>query len=95
MRAHVVRFLHHPRWHHLRAHSISTSGTYWRACQSAAAGLLNRFDIGQEKKLPARRNQTAASSRAKRQRAILSLRRWLHEPLTTQRKVTRAHRRHS
>jgi general secretion pathway protein A len=94
LRMHGVRFLKHPRWQQLRARSVSNSRAYWRACKSSAAGLLQRFDIGQEKLLP-RRNQTAIPGRAKRQRAIVSLRRWLHEPLSSQRKVHRVHRRHS
>jgi len=77
----------HPRLKQFRARVLSASKTSWTSFASAIPPWLAR-PLGINQQAARRPAQTAAASRVKRRRAILSLRRWLHEPLTTEQKRT-------
>jgi len=77
----------HPRLKQFRAQALSASKTSWASFASAIPPWLAR-PLGINQQAARRPTQTAAASRVKRRRAILSLRRWLHEPLTTEQKRT-------
>src|SRR5882724_8647978 len=77
----------HPRLKQFRARVLSASKTSWTSFASAIPPWLAR-PLGINQQAARRPAQTAAASRLKRRRAILSLRRWLHEPLTTEQKRT-------
>ncbi len=90
----VSRLLSDPRWRELHTRAVSASQASWRAFKSAMLSWLSqRSGIHQPESR--KRAQSAAASRANRRRAILSLRRWLHEPLTTQQKRTHGNQRRS
>jgi general secretion pathway protein A len=77
----------HPRLKQFRARALSASKTSWTSFASAIPPWLAR-PLGINQHAARRPTQAAAASRVKRRRAILSLRRWLHEPLTTEQKRT-------
>src|SRR5579859_6817021 len=86
------RFLTHSRWTHLCAQVVSWSQSAWRQLFAALPPDLARF-FGVTSPTPAKR--APHFSRPGRSRAIVSLRRWLHEPLSTQRRSSRVHNRRS
>jgi len=87
LRIRLSRTLSDVRWKELRTRDVSASETSWRALKSAVPQwLIQRLGIRETR---GRKSESRASSRANRRRAILSVRRWLHEPLTSQQK--RAH----
>jgi general secretion pathway protein A len=99
---HLVRELHQlrtaaislasdPRWKQLQTRAASTSEASWRKFKSAMPPWLGK-SLGIRQRQANKRTQSAGSSRASRQRAVLYLRRWLHEPLNTQRKRSAARR---
>jgi general secretion pathway protein A len=100
VRIRVSQLLSDPRWRELHARAVSASQASWRAFKSAIPPWLNqhlgalneRMDIHQTE--AHKRAQTSAATRANRRRAILSLRRWLHEPLPTEQKRTHGNQRH-
>ncbi len=77
----------HPRLKQFRAQALSASKTSWTSFASAIPPWLAR-PLGINQQAARRPSHTAAASRVKRRRAILSLRRWLHEPVTTDQKRT-------
>jgi hypothetical protein len=84
-----------PRWKQLRARSVSISRDSWNRFKSALPTRLSQYLRIRETET-GQRASTRGSSRAKRPRGIISLRRWLHEPLnTTQRKRTEGNQRRS
>jgi general secretion pathway protein A len=94
VRVRVTRLLSDPRWRQLRSQAVSASQASWHAFKSAIRPWPNQHvDIHQAD--ARKRAKSAAASRASRRRAIFSLRRWLHEPLTTQQKRTRENQRRS
>jgi hypothetical protein len=84
-----------PRWKQLRARAGSISRDSWNRFKSALPPRLNQY-WGIRETEPGQRASKTGSSRVKRPRGIISLRRWLHEPLnTTQRKRTEGNQRRS
>ena len=90
--ASASRALSDPRWKQLRARGIVGAQIAWhRGVAALPRGLshfLDRWKTDEENP-----QGSVRASRPQRPRAIISLRRWLHEPLTTQRRSHRAHRR--
>ena len=94
VRIRVSRLLSDTRWRELCTRAVSASQASWHAFKSTMHPWLSqRSGIHQTE--ARKRVQSAAASRANRRRAILSLRRWLHEPFTTQQKSTRGNQRRS
>lgn len=91
LRVHASRLPSDPRWIEIRNRAASASHTLWTSFTSATPG--KGFGIRQPQ--PHKHSQEVLASRASRRRAILSLRRWLHEPLNTQQKRTESARRRS
>jgi hypothetical protein len=77
----------YPRLKQFRAQALSALKTSWTSFASAIPPWLAR-PLGINQQAARRPAQAAAASRVKRRRAILSLRRWLHEPVTTDQKRT-------
>jgi general secretion pathway protein A len=92
VRVHVPHLLSDPRWRELHTRAVSASRASWRAFKSAIPLWLNRRS-GIHETESRKRAQSVAASRANRRRAILSLRRWLHEPLPTEQKRTHGNQR--
>jgi len=94
LRIFAARLASDPRWKQLQTRAAATSQAFWRSFKSAMPPwLAERLDIHQPK--PHNSAQSAASSRADRRRAMMYLRRWLHEPLSTQRKRAQTNPRRS
>jgi hypothetical protein len=93
-RIHAARFASDPRWKQLQTTAASKSHAFWQQLRSAMpAWLAEPLGIRQAKtQSPAQR---AAAGRANRRRAMVYLRRWLHEPLSSQRKRAQANSRRS
>jgi general secretion pathway protein A len=97
LRMHGSRLASDPRWKHLRTQVATT----WQASRlrfksAIPSWLAEPLGIHQEETHKrAQSDAAAATPRANRQRAILFLRRWLHEPLSTQRKRSQANARRS
>jgi len=89
-RVRASRLPSHPRWKPFRARAVFASHTSWTSFVSAMPPWLARA-LGINSHAPRKRVQSVVASRVKRRRGILSLRRWLHEPLTTQQKRTHGH----
>jgi len=83
-----------PGWIAIRNRVASASQNSWNSLVSAMPPWLARH-LGIRKSEAIERLQTASALRAKRRRTILSLRRWFHEPMTTQQKRTESTRRRS
>jgi hypothetical protein len=66
----------------------------WNSFKSATSPWLAQYFGIRQRKAPGRA-ENSVESRLKRRRAIVSLRRWLHEPLTTQQKRTQENQRRS
>ena len=80
LQARASRLPSDPRWIRTRGHIVATSRDYWRIiCSSMPAPLAQFFGVR-----PRHPNAQprAAAPRPTRRRAISSLRRWLHEPLS-------------
>jgi hypothetical protein len=85
LRARVSRTLSNPRWRQFRSRTVPASRSSWRDLKTSVRPWLSqpfRF----YRRLVTNRAQDAPHPRAARRRPIVSLRRWLHEPLTSQRK---------
>jgi general secretion pathway protein A len=79
-----------PRWKQLRTQFAGASQASCRRFKSAMPSwLAERFGIGQQE---THKQVHTGSPRVNRQRAMLYLRRWLHEPLSTQRKRSQTRR---
>jgi general secretion pathway protein A len=88
------KLLSDPRWKRIPAHAASASRNLWNSFKSATPPWLAQYFSIRQRSAPGRA-ENSVESRLKRRRAIASLRRWLHEPLTTQQKRTREHQRRS
>jgi hypothetical protein len=87
VRVHASRLPSHPEWQKFRSHAISASQNGWASFTSAVPPWLAQR-VGIKLRATRKHAQAVATSRDKHRRGILSLRRWLHEPLTTQQKRT-------
>jgi len=88
LRISAARLASDPRWKQLQTSAASKTHASWQRFKSAMPPwLAEHLGIHQHK--THNRAQSPAASRANRHRAMMYLRRWLHEPLSTQRK--RAH----
>lgn len=87
LRVRASRLLSHPEWQQFRARAVSASQTSWTSFTSAMPRRLAEL-LAINQHAARKRAPTAGASRLQRRRTILSLRRWLHEPLTTQQKRT-------
>jgi len=87
LRIRTSRLPSHPRLKQFRARALSASQTSWTSFASAMPPWL-AGPLGIHQHSARRHTQTAAVSRVKRRRAVLALRRWLHDPLTTPQKRT-------
>jgi len=94
LRIRAFRLPSYPRLKQLRARAVAASQTSWTAFASAMPPWLAE-PLGINRHAARKPAQTAAASRVKRRRAILSLRKWLHEPLTTQQKRSEGNQRRS
>jgi len=94
LRVRTSRLPSHPRLKQFRARALSASQILWSSFASALPPWL-AGPRGINQHVPRKRAQSAATSQVKRRRAILSLRRWLHEPETTQQKRTQGNQRQS
>lgn len=93
-RLHASRLSSDPRWKDIRAKAASVSQRCWTYLKFAIRPpLADR--LGERQHESRRTTQVTAASRVRRHRAIFSLRRWLHEPLTTQQKRTEGNQRGS
>ena len=88
LRMSAARLASDPRWNQLQTRAATTWRTSWQRVKSAMPPWL-AGPLGIRQPKTHNRAQSAAASRANRRRAMIYLRRWLHEPLSTQRK--RAH----
>jgi hypothetical protein len=82
--ARTSRLLSGPRWKQLHSRARSTSQSSWRALKGATLPRLTRILNLYHRHV--HKAAGAPAPRAARRRPIGSLRRWLHEPLTSQRK---------
>jgi general secretion pathway protein A len=94
LRVHASRLSSDRRWIEIRNRTASASHNLWTSCKSATQPWLAKAS-GIRQQQPHKHSQELLASRAKRRRAILSLRRWLHAPLNTQQKRTESTRHHS
>jgi len=94
LRVRASRLPSHPRLKQFRARALSVSQISWRSATSAMPTWLAE-PLGINQHATGKHAQSAAASRVKRRRVILSLRRWLHEPLTTQQKRKQGNQRRS
>jgi general secretion pathway protein A len=85
LRFHVSGISSYPRWKQLRTRTASESQATWRRFKSALSAL----------QLDRQRAQSSTARRVRHPRAINALRRWLHEPLTRQRKGTHGNQHRS
>jgi len=83
-----------PRWKQLQTSAVSKTQASWRRLKSAMPPWLAQL-LGNQQPKPHNRASRGASLRANHPRAMMYLRRWLHEPLTTQRKRAHTNQRHS
>jgi hypothetical protein len=87
LRVRGSRLPSHPKVKQFRARALSASQTLWTSFASTMPPSLAK-PLGINQQAASKPAQTTAASRVKRRRTILSLRRWLHEPVTTQQKRT-------
>jgi general secretion pathway protein A len=81
------------RWKDMRARAVSMSQSSWDSFRSALPSSLTQWLGPRRQETPKRAQQRVAVPHAKRPRGIISLRRWLHQPLTSQRKRTEGNQR--
>jgi general secretion pathway protein A len=84
----------HPGWKRFRSRAASASRTWSDSLKSAMPRWLAK-PFGVQQQAPRKRAQGNLQSRMNRRRAILSIRRWLREPLSTQQKRVKGNPRHS
>jgi general secretion pathway protein A len=90
----AAHFASDPRWNDLQITASSKSRASWQRFKSLMPlWLAEPLGIHQPK--TPTRGQSAAPARANRRRAMVYLRRWLHEPLNRQRKRAQANQRRS
>ena len=84
-----------PRWKHLPSRAVSVSQDSWNSFKSAMPPRLVKL-LGIRQVETGQRSSRTGYPRTKRPRGVISLRRWLHQPLdTTQRKRTEGNQRRS
>ncbi|MCU1242062.1 MAG: ATPase [Candidatus Acidoferrum typicum] len=88
LRISTARLASDPRWKQLQTRAATTSQASWQRFKSAMPPWLAE-PLGIHQLKTHNRAQSGASSRTNRRRTIMDLRRWLHQPLNSQRK--RAH----
>jgi general secretion pathway protein A len=94
LRLRASRLPSDPHWKDIRARAATVSQSCWTYLKFVIPpSLADRLSERQHESR--RTTQVTAASRIRRRRAILSLRRWLHEPLTTQPKRTEGNQRGS
>jgi general secretion pathway protein A len=93
LRGHAQRLRSDPRWIEIRNRAASVSRTFWTSFKSATPGWFAKGIGIRRQKL--HKHSQDVGSRARRGRVILSLRKWLHEPLDTQQKRAESARRRS
>lgn len=94
LRLRASRLPSDPHWKDIRAKAATVSQSCWTYFKFVIRPSL--ADRLSERQRESRRStQVTAAPRIRRRRAILSLRRWLHEPLTTQQKRTEGNQRGS
>jgi general secretion pathway protein A len=82
------------RWKDMSARAVSMSQRSWDSFKSAMpSSLAHYFGPRRQETTPKRAQQRASSPHAKRPRGIISLRRWLRQPLTSQHKRTEGSQR--
>jgi general secretion pathway protein A len=81
------------RWKDMRARAVSMSQSSWGTFKSAMPSSLAQWFGLRHQETAKRAQQRVISPHAKRPRGIISLRRWLHEPHTSQRKRTEGNQR--
>jgi hypothetical protein len=94
LRIRVARFAVDPRWKQIQITAASKSQASWQRFKSSLPPWLAK-PLGIHKAKPHSRAQSAAAARANRRRAIMYLRRWLHQPLNGVRKRVQANPRRS
>jgi general secretion pathway protein A len=94
LRARVSGLPSHPGWKRLRSRASFASRTWSDSFKSAMPSWLAK-PFGVHPQATRKRAQANLQSRLNRRRAILSLRRWLRQPLTTQQKRVKRNPRHS
>jgi len=94
LRIRVSRLLSDAHCKELHTRAVSALEASWRAFKSAVPRCLTQRS-GIHETEAHKSVQSRASSRANRRHAIFSVRRWLHEPLTTQQKRTHGNPRRS
>lgn len=95
LRARASHVASDPRWKHLHSRAVSIPQNSWNSFKSALPLRVIQF-LGIRQTQTGQRAAKTGSPRTKRPRGIISLRRWLHEPLnTTQRKRTEGNQRRS
>jgi general secretion pathway protein A len=88
LRIRAVRLASDPRWKQMEARAVSASrNAYDRLRAALPPWLAEPLGISQKQNSHIR-GQSAAASQASRRRTMMYLRRWLHEPLNSQRKRT-------
>ncbi len=94
LRIRAARFASDPRWKQLQTAAASKSRASWQRFKSSMPlWLAGPLGIHQSK--PHNRAQAAVAARANRRRAMMYLRRWLHQPLSSERKRAQANPRRS
>jgi hypothetical protein len=94
LRVRASRLPSHPQLKQFRSRALSTAQTSWASFTSGMPRWLAE-PLGIRQNAAHKRTSAAAASQVKRRRATLSLRRWLHESLTTQQKRTSGNQRRS
>ena len=94
LRIRAARFAADPRWKQIQTTAASKSQASWQRFKSSLPPWLAE-PLGIRQAKPQSRAQSAAAARANRRRAMMYLRRWLHEPLSSQRKRAQANPRRS
>jgi type II secretory pathway predicted ATPase ExeA len=90
LRLRARRLASDPRWKQLKARVVAASQNSWHQLKSAMPPWIAE-PLGIDRQNP-HQEQSAAASQIDRRRTMMYLRRWLHEPLNTQRK--RSHTSH-
>jgi general secretion pathway protein A len=93
LRIRAGRLASDPRWKRLQTSAASKTHTSWQRLKSTMPPWLAE-PLGIHQHKTHNRAQSAPASRANRHRAMMYLRRWLHEPLSTQRKREQPNSRH-
>ena len=94
LRIRAARFTVNPRWKQIQTTAASKSQASWQRFKSSMPLWLAK-PLGIHQAKTHSRERGAAAARANRRRAMMYLRRWLHEPLNNHRKRAQANPRRS